>query len=213
MLDVLRLIQDLRQLHYHRVLFSTACHERKVCCPCHEIQRWWNSGGGLQNEQWLGENGRGCSQLLFWSNDLTSWPHWNDGYPLDAVHLAMALAKCSSVSGWQLASFGWLTNQRLPDDFFDPLLMNMVDIRHLFVEIPRSCPGEFFFDWLAPLFVGLYIAFYSPLVLAKELPLGTFLATISVFKEVSSNFEDGYAGLKKACGLWGGFKQLLYIYI
>ena len=90
--------------------------------------------------------------------------------------------------------------------------MNMVDIRHLFVEIPRSCPGEFFFDWLAPLFVGLYIAFYSPLVLAKELPLGTFLATSSVFKEVSSNFEDGYAGLKKACGLWGGFKQLLYIY-
>lgn len=57
--------------------------------------------------------------------------------------------------------------------------------------------SEFFFDWLAPLFVGLYIAFYSPLVLAKELPLGTFLATISVFKEVSSNFEDGYAGLKK----------------
>ena len=46
--------------------------------------------------------------------------------------------------------------------------------------------------------MGLYIAFYSPLVLAKELPLGTFLATISVFKEVSSNFEDGYAGLKKA---------------
>ena len=213
MLDVLRLIQDLRQLHYHRVLFSTACHERKVCCPCHEIQRWWNSGGGLQNEQWLGENGRGCSQLLFGSNDLTSWPHWNDGYPLDTVHLAMALAKCSSVSGWQLTSFGWLTNQRLPDDFFDQLLMNMVDIRHLFVEIPRSCPGEFFFDWLAPLFVGLYIAFYSPLVLAKELPLGTFLATVSVFKEVSSNFEDGYAGLKKACGLWGGFKQLLYIYL
>eukprot|EP00435_Cladocopium_sp_Y103_P041628 s1840_g11.t1 len=57
--------------------------------------------------------------------------------------------------------------------------------------------SEFFFDWLAPLFVGLYIAFYSPLVLAKDLPLGTFLATISVFKEVSSNFEDGYAGLKK----------------
>jgi len=57
--------------------------------------------------------------------------------------------------------------------------------------------SEFFFDWLAPMFVGLYIAFYSPMVLAKELPLGTFLATISVFKEVSSNFVDGYAGLKK----------------
>ena len=57
--------------------------------------------------------------------------------------------------------------------------------------------SEFFFDWLAPLFVGLYIAFYSPLVLAKELPLGTFLATISVFREVSSNFVDGYKGLKK----------------
>ena len=58
--------------------------------------------------------------------------------------------------------------------------------------------GEFFFDWLAPLFVGLYIAFYSPLVVAKQLPLGTFLATISVFREVSSNFVDGYRGLKKA---------------
>ena len=61
---------------------------------------------------------------------------------------------------------------------------------------PENPQGEFFFDWLAPLFVGLYIAFYSPLVLAKELPLGTFLATISVFREVSSNFVGGYAGLK-----------------
>jgi len=57
--------------------------------------------------------------------------------------------------------------------------------------------SEFFFDWLAPLFVGLYIAFYSPLVLSEDLPLGTFLATISVFREVSANFVDGYRGLKK----------------
>lgn len=35
------------------------------------------------------------------------------------------------------------------------------------------------------------------MVLAKELPLGTFLATISVFREVSSNFVDGYGGFKK----------------
>ncbi|CAK9073175.1 unnamed protein product [Durusdinium trenchii] len=67
-------------------------------------------------------------------------------------------------------------------------------------EIPErlyKMNSEFFFSWLGPLFVGLYMAFYSPLVLSKELPLGTFLATISVFKEVSSNFEDGYSGLKK----------------
>ena len=67
-------------------------------------------------------------------------------------------------------------------------------VRKFFFSRKRT--GEFFFDWLAPLFVGLYIAFYSPLVLAKELPLGTFLATISVFREVSSNFVDGYKGLK-----------------
>ncbi|CAJ1328439.1 unnamed protein product [Effrenium voratum] len=67
-------------------------------------------------------------------------------------------------------------------------------------EIPESSydlTSEFFFQWLAPLFVGCYMAFYSPLVLSGELALGTFLATISVFKEVSSNFVDGYGGLKK----------------
>ena len=49
--------------------------------------------------------------------------------------------------------------------------------------------SEFFFSWLAPLFVGLYIAFYSPLVLAKELPLGTFLATISCWALLIGTFS------------------------
>ena len=35
-------------------------------------------------------------------------------------------------------------------------------------------------------------------MLSEDLPLGTFLATISVFREVSANFVDGYRGLKKA---------------
>ena len=64
-------------------------------------------------------------------------------------------------------------------------------------ETVYNMNSEFFFNWLGPLFIGLYMAFYSPLVLDHTLPLGTFLATISVFKEVSSNFVDGYAGLKK----------------
>ena len=57
--------------------------------------------------------------------------------------------------------------------------------------------SEFFFDWLGPLFVGGYVAFYSHLVLSGHLSLGTFLATISVFKEVGHNFADGFARIRR----------------
>ena len=52
---------------------------------------------------------------------------------------------------------------------------------------------EFFFSWLGPFFSGFYLCFYAQQVMDDQLSLGTFLATISVFKEVSSNFADGYS--------------------
>ena len=52
---------------------------------------------------------------------------------------------------------------------------------------------EFFFAWLGPFFSGFYLCFYAQQVMDGQLSLGTFLATISVFKEVSSNFADGYS--------------------
>mmetsp|Transcript_20945 Transcript_20945/g.48821 ORF Transcript_20945/g.48821 Transcript_20945/m.48821 type:complete len:844 (-) Transcript_20945:340-2871(-) len=67
------------------------------------------------------------------------------------------------------------------------------------VLLPRALydlRSDFFFEWLGPLLVGFYLCFYSPQVLSGKLSLGTFLATISVFKEVSNNFFDFFAGIK-----------------
>ena len=68
--------------------------------------------------------------------------------------------------------------------------------------------SEFFFGWLGPLFVGGYVAFYSPLVLSGKLSLGTFLATISVFKEVGQNFADGFSRIKKVVSKFGPLADL-----
>ena len=79
------------------------------------------------------------------------------------------------------------------------------------VRLPRSSfelRSEFFFDWLGPLFVGGYVAFCSPLVLAGKLSLGTFLATISVFKEVGHNFADGFSRVKKVARKFGPLVDL-----
>ena len=56
--------------------------------------------------------------------------------------------------------------------------------------------SEFFFAWLGPSFAGFYLCFYAQQVIEHQLSLGTFLATISVFKEVASNFADGYSVMK-----------------
>eukprot|EP00931_Biecheleriopsis_adriatica_P064469 TRINITY_DN39244_c0_g1_i1.p1 TRINITY_DN39244_c0_g1~~TRINITY_DN39244_c0_g1_i1.p1 ORF type:complete len:897 (+),score=130.49 TRINITY_DN39244_c0_g1_i1:40-2691(+) len=67
-------------------------------------------------------------------------------------------------------------------------------------ELPMAMfeiTNEFFLDMLGPLCVGGYIALFSPQVISKEMPLGTFLATISVFKQVTSNFVTGYKGFKR----------------
>ena len=79
------------------------------------------------------------------------------------------------------------------------------------VRLPRAAyelRSEFFFEWLGPLFVGGYVAFYSPLVLSDKLSLGTFLATISVFKEVGHNFADGFARIRRVAAKFGPLVDL-----
>eukprot|EP00930_Biecheleria_cincta_P013357 TRINITY_DN11951_c0_g1_i2.p1 TRINITY_DN11951_c0_g1~~TRINITY_DN11951_c0_g1_i2.p1 ORF type:complete len:809 (+),score=134.74 TRINITY_DN11951_c0_g1_i2:116-2542(+) len=50
----------------------------------------------------------------------------------------------------------------------------------------------FFPDILGPLFVGLYIALFAESVLEDTIPIGNFLAMISVFGDVSDDFSSIY---------------------
>merc|ERR1740117_1259760 len=50
--------------------------------------------------------------------------------------------------------------------------------------------NRYFAKWLGPLFVGLYTAFASEPVFTGEVSLGKFLATISIFGELSNNFGE-----------------------
>jgi len=62
-------------------------------------------------------------------------------------------------------------------------------------EIPESqveLNNNYFPKWLGPIFSGAYIAWASEYVLTKEMSLGVFLATLSVFSEVSGDFSSLY---------------------
>ena len=49
---------------------------------------------------------------------------------------------------------------------------------------------RYFPKWLGPLFVGVYVAVYAPSVFSNAISLGTFLATIQIMKDISSEFAE-----------------------
>lgn len=51
--------------------------------------------------------------------------------------------------------------------------------------------------WLGPIFIGIYICVGSPLVLAGDLPLGFFLATVSILENMGDLFLDVYESFQK----------------
>ena len=53
-----------------------------------------------------------------------------------------------------------------------------------------SWVNRYFPKWLGPLFVGVYVALYSPSVFDNSVSLGTFLAMIHVMKDISSEFAE-----------------------
>jgi len=67
--------------------------------------------------------------------------------------------------------------------------------------------NEYFTQWLGPIFVGIYIITQARNVLTGALGHGTFVATLSVFGEISGDFSEGYQEMMKissiACGLQG----------
>lgn len=56
---------------------------------------------------------------------------------------------------------------------------------------------RYFPKWLGPLFVGVYVAVYAPSVFSNAISLGTFLATIQIMKDISSEFAEALGKIKK----------------
>ena len=60
-----------------------------------------------------------------------------------------------------------------------------------------ASPFRYFPKWLGPLFVGVYVAVYAPSVFSNAISLGTFLATIQIMKDISSEFAEARGKTKK----------------
>jgi len=70
--------------------------------------------------------------------------------------------------------------------------------------------NDYFPKWLGPVFIGLYIAREAGEVLSvpPTISLGTFLATVKIFGELSEQFSEGYEELMKVSGAIGPLKKL-----
>lgn len=78
-------------------------------------------------------------------------------------------------------------------------------------EVPENIDDInmlYFAEWLGPVFVGLYIAIYAPAVFDHELSLGTFLATINVIKDISSEFSEAYQQLLELVETFDALRSL-----
>eukprot|EP00929_Paragymnodinium_shiwhaense_P100186 TRINITY_DN6232_c0_g1_i1.p1 TRINITY_DN6232_c0_g1~~TRINITY_DN6232_c0_g1_i1.p1 ORF type:complete len:1010 (+),score=275.61 TRINITY_DN6232_c0_g1_i1:74-3103(+) len=65
-----------------------------------------------------------------------------------------------------------------------------------------------FAKWLGPLFIGSFIAFQAYAVLIGDLSLGTFLATVRIFNELSEQFSEAYEQLMTVSLAVGPLKRL-----
>ena len=88
---------------------------------------------------------------------------------------------------------------RLIADYFQRPQMNEIfarqtnDLRREYIpENVDAVNNEYFPKWLGPVFVSVYIAMDAQNVFDGVTSLGTFLATIGVMKDISSEFADAY---------------------
>jgi len=66
--------------------------------------------------------------------------------------------------------------------------------------------NHYFTEWLGPVFVGIYIMTQATNVLTGVLGPGTFVATLSVFGEISGDFSAGYDELMKISSVVGALQ-------
>ena len=104
---------------------------------------------------------------------------------------------------------------RLIADYFQRPQMNEIfarqtnELRREY--IPENIEGvnnEYFPKWLGPVFVAAYIALDAQNVFDATISLGTFLATISVMKDISSEFADAYTLILDLAGTFGSIQYL-----
>lgn len=69
---------------------------------------------------------------------------------------------------------------------------------------------RYFPKWLGPLFVGVYVAVYAPSVFSNAISLGTFLATIQIMKDISSEFAEALGKTKKQTGQDENLQRIKY---
>eukprot|EP00437_Effrenium_voratum_P005659 CAMPEP_0181427244 /NCGR_PEP_ID=MMETSP1110-20121109/16071_1 /TAXON_ID=174948 /ORGANISM="Symbiodinium sp., Strain CCMP421" /LENGTH=824 /DNA_ID=CAMNT_0023550449 /DNA_START=48 /DNA_END=2522 /DNA_ORIENTATION=+ len=88
---------------------------------------------------------------------------------------------------------------RLIADYFQRPQMNEIfarqtnELRREYIpEKVEAVNNEYFPKWLGPVFVSIYIAMDAKSVFEGTISLGTFLATIQVMRDVSSEFADAY---------------------
>lgn len=63
--------------------------------------------------------------------------------------------------------------------------------------------NDYFTRWLGPVFVGCYIIFEAKALLTGHLGHGTFVATLSIFSEISDSFSEGFQQVNKISSLAG----------
>jgi len=82
--------------------------------------------------------------------------------------------------------------------------LNVANITTLQIKVNNS----YFPKWLGPLYVGFYIATQAKAVLSDEVSLGTFLATIRIFTELSTEFAEAYVEMIKIFAAIGPLRKL-----
>jgi len=78
------------------------------------------------------------------------------------------------------------------------------------VEVFRN-HNNYFPKWLGPIFTASYIAAYTTTVISGGISVGTFLATIKVFTELSGKFAEGYSDLMKIMASFVPLRKLTYL--
>ncbi|CAK9021666.1 unnamed protein product [Durusdinium trenchii] len=104
---------------------------------------------------------------------------------------------------------------RLIADYFQRPQMNEIFARKTDELRRQSVPesieavnNEYFPKWLGPLFVGVYIAVYAHSVFSNAISLGTFLATIGIMKDISSEFAEAYEIILELTDTFGSIQHL-----
>eukprot|EP00747_Dinoflagellata_sp_TGD_P079192 gnl/TRDRNA2_/TRDRNA2_160413_c0_seq1.p1 gnl/TRDRNA2_/TRDRNA2_160413_c0~~gnl/TRDRNA2_/TRDRNA2_160413_c0_seq1.p1 ORF type:complete len:677 (+),score=133.86 gnl/TRDRNA2_/TRDRNA2_160413_c0_seq1:72-2033(+) len=96
---------------------------------------------------------------------------------------------------------------------FDYFREATIEVRNATVHaLQVQTNNDYFAKWLGPLFIGVYIVRHATAVLEGELSLGTCLAMIRIFNEISVEFTEAYAELIKICKAFAPLKKLTYFF-